>query len=142
MAVGPNHSSRYLHGSRRRNRSAHQRQTCGHKIYHLTCEEFGAIERDAQEGCAICGGVAAAGLELDHDHAVGARAIRGMVCPPCNGLLRSVDAGRADPGQRVAAYLAAPWYRRAGIDGTCPPECTNGQHRVWLADALARRPVS
>jgi hypothetical protein len=142
MAVGPNHSSRYPYGNRRRNRGVHQRPTCGHKVYHLTCEELGAIERDAQERCAICGDEPAAGLELDHDHAVGARAIRGMVCPPCNGLLRSVDTGKAAPDQRVAGYLATPWYRRASIDGTCPPGCTNGQHRVWLADARERKPVA
>ena len=64
------HSSRYPY-VRRRNREAHQRQHCGHKAYHLTCEEFGALEQDSGARCGICHtALDVTTLCTDHDHAV------------------------------------------------------------------------
>lgn len=122
------------------NRAAHQRSHCGHKIYHLTCEEFGALEQESGGRCGICqDDIGVNTLCVDHDHAVGARAIRGMVCPPCNRWLAGVDAGRRQPDPAQSDYLASPWYRRVGISGVCPPHCWNGEHRAWLDRALAKR---
>lgn len=106
----------------------HQRRSCGHKNYHLTCHEFGALEALARGRCALCARLPVQFLCLDHDHAVGARAIRGLVCQSCNEVLANVDRGYREPDDRIVEYLANPWYQAMGMDGSCPARCRNREH--------------
>lgn len=113
---------------------AHDRLACArHRGYHLACEEFEMLYRESDDFCDICRDdyrEADQGLNIDHDHALGWRAVRGLLCYSCNISLRDVDAGRRLPDRDMASYLADPWHARVGIDDlTCPPECGNRAHR-------------
>lgn len=121
------------------NPEAHQRKYCTHhSLYHLTCEQLGALERAVASQCGICGKINAT-LEIDHDHAVGARAVRGMLCRSCNVSLGTIERGARKAPPVVLAYLADPWYLRVGLSGTCPPNCRNTEHASWLRTARMRR---
>lgn len=82
---------------------------CGtHAAYRLTCDEYDVLV-DAHAGeCAICG--LPADLTIDHDHAVGLSAVRGLLCRTCNVGLAAVDAGEREPTWREAFYLRYAWH--------------------------------
>lgn len=113
----------------------HRRSGCSHKLYHLSCDEFTALEHHYDGCCAICDREMGTELEIEHDHAIGARATRGLVCPSCNQYLKLAEAGVCQPSPSIVDYLAAPWFRLVGIDGRCPTTCRNREHARWLAAA-------
>lgn len=82
---------------------------CRHKAYALTCEEFDELQAKAQGACARCGG-SDRPLWIDHDHEVGRWAVRGLICPSCNVLMREYDAGRRESDELSAAFAAAAWH--------------------------------
>ena len=86
---------------------AHER--CAHRHYWLTCEEFDAMAKAQGHACKLCGD-ATKPLVVDHDHALGIWAVRGLICQFCNSLLAQVDAGRWESSARVAQYLAEAWH--------------------------------
>lgn len=119
---------------------------CGHRTYHLSCEQYEClIERAQGYRCEICRSAPQGtgpretldhiGLVLDHDHSLGFRAVRGLACPSCNAVIREVERGRRDPDQRVKTFLESPWYAEAEIDPIgCPTDCTYGSHRREASD--------
>lgn len=88
-------------------------ETCNHKLYKLSCEQYEELLKRANGHCEICG---LAGREatreklfIDHDHAHGWRGVRGLICSRCNMLVRDVERRwREDP--RVSAYLSRAWF--------------------------------
>ena len=107
--------------------------TCGkHRRYHLTCGQYDALVANAVGLCGLCGHPPRCDhpLNIDHDHAVGWSAVRGLICCACNTRLGYIEKGRRkmDPSSR--AYLASPWYADAGISSfSCPADCPYGHHR-------------
>jgi len=123
---------------------------CAHRTYHMTCEQFEALLVRAASRCELCGASAWPGrvhdfirherfeLFMDHDHRLGFRAVRGLVCPSCNGVMMRVDAGLREPSPEIRAYLDNPWYLAAGIDPNgCPADCRYGSHKRAYARAAA-----
>lgn len=76
--------------------------------YSLTGEDYDAIHARQGGKCGICG--TAAPLVIDHDHEHDTRAVRGLLCHPCNVGLRSVDGGWREPTPQQRAYLDAAWH--------------------------------
>lgn len=92
---------------------------CRHGKYHLSCEQFDELFIAARGACQICrrtGHETNSGvLFIDHDNAISYRAVRGLLCVRCNGMLgmtffwRSLAEIRA-----IRTYLANPWHARLG----------------------------
>lgn len=85
--------------------------SCYHVGYSLSCAEYDDLRRLARGRCKICQEPTAT-LLIDHDHALGDWAVRGLVCQLCNQHLRRVDAGRRKKSPAVSRYLANAWHRR------------------------------
>lgn len=102
----------------------HPAGTCSiHRQYHLTCGEAEMLYGEAGGFCDICR-IDTERLNVDHDHAVGRRAVRGLVCQSCNAFLAAVDVGARIPSRDIANYLGDPWYARVGLDSLgCPASC-------------------
>lgn len=117
-------------------------RSCRHKQYHLTCAEFDMLEGESDCFCDICGYDATDAfypLHIDHDHGIGWRAVRGMVCIGCNQALSYVDSGIKTPSRAMAHYLADPWHARVGLEPLgCPLDCGNTAHRVPVKPRVAR----
>lgn len=91
---------------------------CGrHRRYHMTCAEQAELERAQGWACGICATRGAA-LVIDHDHGYGMRAVRGLVCPTCNQILRWHDSGHTPGGRPVEEYLRTAWHltHRPGLE--------------------------
>lgn len=121
---------------------------CAHARYGITCEEYGDLQRQAQNRCQICGipaddtphGL----LHIDHEAGRGEWAVRGLLCSRCNTQLDSnvhvLDAAA------VARYLCNPWYRskfaELGISLSPTPQPSVGSAvetsdgRTWHRDEL------
>ena len=82
--------------------------SCYHTGYSLSCAEYDDLLRLARGRCMLC--KIPAKLNIDHDHQLGAWAVRGLVCSLCNQVLRYVDAGTAPVSPVVAAYYRAAWH--------------------------------
>ena len=85
---------------------------CQHRVYFMTCEDYDALEARAGKSCEMCG-TSERRLEVDHDHTLGWRFGRGLLCSRCNSHLRWVEAGKREVDDRVTAYLADPFWKRA-----------------------------
>lgn len=83
-------------------------ETHTHCLYGLTCEQYEELLADSRRNCQLCGEESARKLVIDHDHAVGQWAVRGLLCDRCNGMLRY---DKADP-HWATAYLTDPWWAR------------------------------
>lgn len=81
---------------------------CQHATYRMTCADYDELEARADGHCEICG-VECNSLRIDHDHSIGLHAVRGLLCAKCNTLMGRVDAGKQEPGERVARYVAHPF---------------------------------
>lgn len=85
---------------------------CTHRNYNLTCEQF---EDDllafAGYACQRCG-EATDRFHIDHDHALGDWAVRGLLCPSCNALLGRIENGRAPMDDLSAEFLRNPYPHR------------------------------
>lgn len=112
-----------------------------HKKYLLTCEDYDELVDRAEGCCEICliapEETVAGLLHIDHDHARGWGAVRGMLCGPCNNRL-----GRdwAKHSKKAADYLARPLFREHPT--TPAPEVTHAPRlgsTTRTAAALAER---
>lgn len=137
-----------------------QPRRCTHRAYLMTCEGFAALEQRANACCEICGIAASATvqrmLNIDHVPALGAWAVRGLLCNRCNTQLdahvHNLDA------DKVARYLATPWYQHlldeAGVEAQLP-EPSDGSVLVdasgkqwrrtgakWVPSDRRARPIS
>lgn len=83
---------------------------CQHSMYMLTCEEFDRLRSAARGVCARCGR-SDKPLVVDHDHAVGDWAVRGMICHKCNSIMALVDRGARPATGVTVHYLANAWYK-------------------------------
>lgn len=129
MARGYRPSPRFPHSPR-----------CAHKAYHMSCAEYEELLSRCGYRCWVCGEGALrgdTGLVLDHNHTLGFRAVRGLVCHSCNALIHQVDIGKRLPSGKLADLLANPWHATAGIQSyECPPDCRYGSHaraRKWAS---------
>ena len=99
-------------------------ETCRHRWYGLTCEQFEDMLAACGRQCEACGcpSEEAKGgkLVIDHDGQVGNWAVRGLLCTQCNVTFRF---DRPDP-EWAKGYLDNPWYLRMlserGIDPAFP----------------------
>lgn len=82
--------------------------SCYHKGYRLSCAEYDDLLAKADGRCMLC--TTAAKLNIDHDHALGDWAVRGLVCKLCNVHLRYIDAGTAWASPSVTTYLQGAWH--------------------------------
>ncbi|MFE5868826.1 endonuclease domain-containing protein [Streptomyces roseifaciens] len=69
--------------------------SCYHTSYALTCSEYDDLLLRAGGQCMLCKIRPRSGrsLNIDHDHALGGWAVRGLVCDRCNQVIRRVEAG-------------------------------------------------
>ncbi|MEV6949934.1 endonuclease domain-containing protein [Streptomyces sp. NPDC051172] len=83
-----------------------------HAKYALTCGEYEVLLLHADGHCTLCTKQPRAGrpLNIDHDHALGQWAVRGLVCDRCNQILRRVEAGEYPGWLAVRLYLDNPWH--------------------------------
>lgn len=111
-----------------------------HRSYHLTCAEFDLLLADNGACCKICGSVPGpheSSLLIEHDHAFGRRAVRGITCISCNKRVEAHEKGRKF-NRDVSVYLRDPWYRRAELTNLdCSATCHRASHRRAVpADVL------
>lgn len=86
-------------------------EACSHASYFLSCDEYEKLLARAKGHCERCGVPATSvpgrgKLVVDHDHRVGQRAVRGLICMRCNSHLRHVDSGLFPPDDDTLAYFA------------------------------------
>lgn len=96
-------------------------KSCTHRKYRMSCQQIDELRAESGERCQICGrlerymlGI----LNIDHDHALGYWAVRGLLCPSCNNKLESGIL----VGPEVDAYLANPWHKRLPYSRYIVPE--------------------
>jgi hypothetical protein len=87
-----------------------QHASCYHTGYALTCSEYDDLLALAQGRCMACQAPTGR-FVIDHDHALGQWAVRGLTCHSCNHYLKSIDSGRAPLGPMFVEYLASAWHR-------------------------------
>jgi hypothetical protein len=80
----------------------------------MTCEDYDALEARSGNRCELCGAEGTR-LGIDHDHALGWRAARGLLCPKCNAHMRRVDSGERVADERVVDYLSNPFWKERGL---------------------------
>lgn len=81
-----------------------------HENWRLDCHQFEELRNAAGHTCQLCGFIGK-GLVVDHDHALGSDAIRGVLCIRCNGsYIRRIDSGEYPIDPKTHAYLAKPWH--------------------------------
>ena len=109
---------------------------CQHRAYHLTCDEQESLIARGNGLCHICQTPSPHRLQIDHDHGLGWRAVRGLLCPSCNKLMGVIDAGLREPDERFRRYLADPWHIAVRLDSlNCPEDCRWSTHKDttrWL----------
>lgn len=80
---------------------------CTHRKYLLTCSQYETLLSRSAGKCEICGFPAEENpggkLYIDHDHALGIWAVRGLLCQLCNTALRSPES-RTELGYATAAF--------------------------------------
>jgi hypothetical protein len=86
-------------------------ESCYHSGYSLTCAEYDDLRRLAGGCCKICREPTSA-LSIDHDHAIGRWAVRGLLCQKCNQHLKLVELGRKSKTAAMSRYLANAWHKR------------------------------
>ncbi|MEU5668934.1 endonuclease domain-containing protein [Micromonospora sp. NPDC047753] len=80
-----------------------------HYYYRLTCLEFEDLVRRAEGRCDRCG-MEMSNPCIEHDHAIGRHAVRGLTCTRCNLLIAAVERGFRDHDDLTRRYLAAPFH--------------------------------
>lgn len=86
-----------------------QHPSCYHVGYALSCAEFDHLRSINPGNCHLCA-TPTEPLGIDHDHALGNWAVRGLVCGKCNQRLRYVDAGTALATDAMRRYLSTAWH--------------------------------
>lgn len=90
-------------------RGAFRVGTCQHHSYGMSCDEFKNLEDRAAGSCEMCG-TNDRKLVIDHDHAAGRSAVRGLLCQQCNLSLGRMEAGSRIFSDAAAKYLEAAWH--------------------------------
>ena len=85
--------------------------SCYHSSYRLTCAEYDDLLRLAKGCCKICKEPTET-FYIDHDHALGEWAVRGLLCNGCNLRLAKAEAGKHRKTPAVSRYLANAWHKR------------------------------
>jgi len=92
---------------------------CRHRTtYGMSCEEFEQMYTEANGACQICeipGPYSTHGiLVIDHDNAIGFRAVRGLLCATCNTFLGR--SGFLNSGL-ILRYVQNAWHltHRSGL---------------------------
>lgn len=86
--------------------------SCGtHQGRRLTCEEYDDL-RQIMAGCCQMCGVRTDLLDIDHDHALGDWAVRGLLCGSCNCTLGWIEQGVRVATPESERYLAYAWHVR------------------------------
>lgn len=91
--------------------------SCGnHELYGLNCDDYTALRQESNGMCYLCGS-RHPWMNIDHDHLLGMRAVRGLLCPRCNaGHMRRIDWGERAIDDRTRRYLLSPWHlQRQGL---------------------------
>ncbi len=99
-----------------------------HRAYGLSCDQYDQLLARANDRCQICESDYA--LVIDHDHAVGAWAVRGILCAQCNATLYR---NRDDKAQD---YLADPWYANNPSHPVAPGVAGPSQRVIELYEQL------
>jgi hypothetical protein len=104
-----------------RTRPAHE--NCNHTKYWLTCDQYEQLLADSGNRCQACGRPASdcqphQKLYIDHDYDYGVWAVRGLLCPRCNGAFVQ---GKTVPDW-ADEYFSDPWFRRAFAEMGVPIE--------------------
>lgn len=97
--------------------SATPHDSCTHLGYSLTCAEYDELRALAAGQCMRCA-VRTDALQIDHDHALGQWAVRGLVCHPCNHDVKFIDAGRRQAAPRDLEYFANAWHTKRPASAT------------------------
>lgn len=87
--------------------------SCTHKQYLLTCDEYETLRAASRSRCQMCGRPGSR-LVIDHDHAIGNWAVRGLICDRCNISLGVIEGGKAASTAPARRYLASPWHQKQG----------------------------
>lgn len=112
-------------------------EDCLHRKYWMTCLEYEQILRRSGDRCEQCGLPGECNIRgrlyIDHDHAWGCWAVRGLLCTKCNtNLEKPWLVGN------FAEYLGRSWYLTAPIslDRIAEPSLTarvtDGLGNTWL----------
>lgn len=88
-------------------------RSCAHKQYAMSCDEYDAMRTAANGDCQMCGKPTEM-LVIDHDHALGAWAVRGLVCTSCNVTLGRIEGGHCGMRPTAHRYLNASWHQANG----------------------------
>lgn len=83
---------------------AHTRNSNLKRMYGITASEFDALLAAQGGVCAICGGREPRGKNWHLDHCHESRAIRGVLCHPCNLALGYLQ-DQPERAEAAAAYL-------------------------------------
>lgn len=81
---------------------------CQHLYYDMTCADYDELEARAEGRCEICR-TETHRLSIDHAHADGWTAVRGLLCPKCNSRLGAIEAGKREPDEATVRYLSNPF---------------------------------
>ncbi len=96
-----------------------------HDKYALTCAEFDQLVLRAEGRCDRCV-IPMRDPQIDHDHAIGGWAVRGLVCQSCNQAIDLVERGIRRLDAQTEDYLALAFYRELDPTGRSD---YGGQHR-------------
>ncbi|MFI6510066.1 endonuclease domain-containing protein [Streptosporangium sp. NPDC050855] len=94
------------------NRDFPAHETCRHKHYRMTCEQFDRLLDEADNSCQVCRlpgwQNSKRMLFIDHDAGRGNWAVRGLLCNTCNTILgKDLEVPR---DAAFAAYLENSWF--------------------------------
>lgn len=86
-----------------------------HTCHRLSCDEYDILLGRAGSACEICripeGETRIGYLHIDHDHAVGGGAVRGLLCGKCNAMMSRIERGEIPVSAAAAAYHEAAFYK-------------------------------
>ncbi len=82
-----------------------------HTVYRMTPEAWVELHTTADGRCMMCHRECER-LQVDHDHAVGYPAVRGLVCAKCNTALSRMETGSQPWTGEARAFVATPWHQR------------------------------
>lgn len=98
-----------------------------HRKYSLTCDQYSELREAAGGRCQICRRLGSETksqiLFIDHDHAIGYPAVRGLLCCRCNGYIAMSDRWRTEEEKAaIRAYMLNPWHSRLALSPPIPVE--------------------